>query len=142
MRVHITPSNIARTRWYELVERFAFGGAVTVVAGLLAKYFGPVFGGLFLAFPAIFPAGATLIENHETEKKKKAGIPETIRGRQLASVDAVGASLGSLGLICFGLVVWKLLSAENAVIAIAAATMIWLGVSILFWEIRKSHWWR
>jgi hypothetical protein len=40
------------------------GGVVTVVAGLLAKHYGPVFGGLFLAFPAIFPASATLVDKH------------------------------------------------------------------------------
>jgi hypothetical protein len=31
--------------------------------GLLAKKFGSTVGGLFLAFPAIFPASATLIES-------------------------------------------------------------------------------
>jgi hypothetical protein len=29
---------------------------MTVVAGVIAARFGPIFGGLFLAFPAIFPA--------------------------------------------------------------------------------------
>jgi len=37
---------------------------MTVIAGLIAFRFGPVVGGLFLAFPAIFPASATLIERH------------------------------------------------------------------------------
>ena len=35
-----------------------------------AKRYGPGVAGLFLAFPAIFPAGATLIEKHEKEKKR------------------------------------------------------------------------
>ena len=34
----------------------------------------PVVGGLFLAFPAIFPASATLIEKHGRERKEKAGL--------------------------------------------------------------------
>ena len=47
---------LRRTRWYEYALRFLFGGGVTVAAGLIAKQYGPVFGGLFLAFPAVFPA--------------------------------------------------------------------------------------
>jgi hypothetical protein len=61
-----------------------------VIAGLLAKQFGPVFGGLFLAFPAIFPASVTLVEKHEREKKQKAGIMNSVRGRQAAALDAPG----------------------------------------------------
>jgi hypothetical protein len=38
----------------------------------------PVVGGLFLAFPAIFPASATLIEKHVRERKEKAGLPDEV----------------------------------------------------------------
>ena len=38
---------------------FFFGGLITAVAGVIAQRFGPIIGGLFLAFPAIFPASAT-----------------------------------------------------------------------------------
>jgi hypothetical protein len=41
---------------HEFAVRFLFGGFCTVAAGLIAKRFGPSIGGLFLAFPAIFPA--------------------------------------------------------------------------------------
>ncbi|HWO32650.1 MAG TPA: DUF3147 family protein, partial [Candidatus Acidoferrum sp.] len=61
MKVTIDLSTPARTRWHEYAVRFLLGGAITVIAGLLAKRFGPMFGGLFLAFPAIFPASATLV---------------------------------------------------------------------------------
>ena len=47
---------------------------MTVLAGVIAKKFGPVVGGLFLAFPAIFPASATLIEKHERERKERKGL--------------------------------------------------------------------
>ena len=70
MNVSFNLGALAKTKWYEYLVRFAFGGAITVTAGILAKHFGPVFGGLFLAFPAIFPASATLVAKHETEKKK------------------------------------------------------------------------
>ena len=62
--------------------RFALGGATTVVAGLIAAGFGPVVGGLFLAFPAIFPASATLVERHVRERKEKAGLAGSRRGRK------------------------------------------------------------
>jgi hypothetical protein len=56
MIVQFKPSALGQTRWYEYLVRFLLGGAMTVVAGLIAARFGPVIGGLFLAFPAIFPA--------------------------------------------------------------------------------------
>ena len=46
-----------------------------------------------MAFPAIFPASATLIEKHEKERKARAGIRNTLRGRQAAALDAPGAVL-------------------------------------------------
>ena len=109
MRVYFDASVFRRTTWDEYASRFLFGGAITLIAGILAKRYGPVFGGLFLAFPAIFPSSVTLIEKHERQKKQRAGIPRTIRGRLAAALDARGAAMGSIGLACFGLVVWKLL---------------------------------
>ena len=50
MRIKFDISALGRTRWYEYALRFIFGGAVTVAAGLIANSYGPVFGGLFLAF--------------------------------------------------------------------------------------------
>ncbi len=139
MKVTFDMSALAKTRWNEYGVRFLFGGAITVVAGLLAKRFGPVFGGLFLAFPAIFPASATLVEKHEREKKQKAGIMNTTRGRQAAALDARGATIGSLGLICFALLVWKLLPVWNAALVLCVALSLWLGVSVLIWRVSKRH---
>jgi hypothetical protein len=139
MKVTFDMSALAKTRWKEYGVRFLFGGAITVIAGLLAKRFGPVFGGLFLAFPAIFPASATLVEKHEREKKQKAGIMNTTRGRQAAALDARGATIGSLGLIYFALLVWKLLPAWNAALVLCVALSLWLGVSVLIWRVSKRH---
>ena len=69
MQIKFDPSVIGQTRWCEYVVRFLFGGLITVVAGIIAKKYGPGIGGLFLAFPAIFPASATLIEKHEKQKR-------------------------------------------------------------------------
>jgi succinate-acetate transporter protein len=139
MKVTFDLSTLALTRWHEYGVRFFLGGAITVIAGLLAKRFGPIFGGLFLAFPAIFPASATLVEKHEQEKKRKAGIVNTARGRQAAALDARGATIGSFGLACFALLVWKLLPAWNPGVVLVAAVSLWLGVSVLIWRASKRH---
>src|SRR6201982_3283441 len=106
MRIHFDISALKATKWYEYALRFLFGGAIAVITGVLARRYGPILGGLFLAFPAIFPASATLVEKHEREKKRKAGILKTKRGRQAAALDAYGAALGTIGLLGFGLIVW------------------------------------
>jgi hypothetical protein len=72
-----------------------------VVAGILAGRFGPEFGGLFLAFPAIFPA--TVIEKHERKRKDRVGLPKATRGREAAALDARGVTMGSIGLVGFAL---------------------------------------
>lgn len=101
MKLSLDLSVLQGSTWHEYVLRFIFGGAVTATTGIVAKHFGPEIGGLFLAFPAIFPASATLIEKHERDKKRKAGLHGTNRGREAAGLDAAGAALGSIGLIGF-----------------------------------------
>jgi hypothetical protein len=88
-------------------DRIPFGGLITAVAGVIAKKFGPVIGGLFLALPEIFPASATLIEKHEKQKKEEKGLRGTRRGREAASVDAAGSAMGSAGLLVFASIFWR-----------------------------------
>ena len=83
-------SSLKETKPHEYFIRFAFGGGATVLAGFIAAHFGPGPGGLFLAFPAIFPATATLIEAHEKKRMAKIGHDGTNRGRMAASIDAAG----------------------------------------------------
>jgi hypothetical protein len=137
VQITLDLSALKQTRWYEYALRFLFGGAITVVTGALAKQYGPVFGGLFLAFPAIFPAGATLIEKHETEKKLRCGIVDSARGRKAVALDARGAAMGSLGLACFAIAGWKLLPLFNAGLCLLIAAAMWLAVSILVWRACK-----
>ena len=128
---------LGETKAYEYAVRFLFGGLCTVLAGLIAKRFGPGAGGLFLAFPAIFPAGASLIESHEKRRKRAAGSDGTIRGREAASLDAMGAALGAIGLAAFAAVVWVALPGHNATAVIAVATVIWMAVSSGLWILRR-----
>ena len=111
----------------------------TVTARFLAEHFGPVFGGLFLAFPAIFPASATLVAKHETQRKQNAGIATNSRGRQAVAVDAAGAALGSVGLAAFALTVWKLLPYYNSAFVFLAAKAVWLALAILTWRLWRKH---
>jgi len=106
-RAQIDPSVLRNTKWHEYAVRFVFGGLITAIAGVIAKHYGPVIGGLFLACPAIFPASATLIEKHEEQKKASLGLKGVIRGREAASVDATGSAIGSMGLLAFGAITWK-----------------------------------
>ncbi|HEY4902860.1 MAG TPA: DUF3147 family protein [Candidatus Sulfotelmatobacter sp.] len=137
-KVRIDVSALREIKWYEYALRFLFGGAITVGAGLIAKRWGPELGGLFLAFPAIFPASATLVEKKEKEKKAKAGIDGTNRGRTLAGIDAAGAALGSIGLIAFALTVWIFLGDSPAWLVLFGATFAWALVGGVLWYLRKT----
>jgi hypothetical protein len=138
MQIKVDPSVIGQTRWYEYAVRFLFGGLITAVAGIIAKKFGPVVGGLFLAFPAIFPASATLIEKHEKQKKEEKGLRGTRRGREAASVDAAGSVIGSVGLLVFASIVWQFAPRYSTWTVLMVATVSWLTVSVMIWYVRKQ----
>jgi hypothetical protein len=115
----------------------AFPDDNTAIAGLVAQHYGPVIAGLLLAFPAIFPASATLIEKHERQEKEKNGMKGTVRGREAASVDAAGSAMGSLGLVVFAMIVWQFLPAHSVWIVLSAAIAGWALVSVFVWHMRK-----
>jgi len=137
MIVRLKLSSLRETGWGEYLMRFALGGAATVAAGLIAAYFGPVVGGLFLAFPAIFPASATLVEKHVRERKEKAGLAGSRRGEEAAALDAAGAVLGSLGLAAFAAVVWLTIGRFGA-LALVPATAAWVAVAVAAWRLRRA----
>jgi hypothetical protein len=101
LNISVNLSALRQAKWYQFALRFLFGGAICVLAGIIANKYGPALGGLFMAFPAIFPASATLLENEQQEKKERAGLHGTIRGRKVAGVDAAGAAMGSIGMMVF-----------------------------------------
>lgn len=133
------PSALKESKPHEYLMRFFFGGACCVLAGLVAKHYGAAIGGLFLAFPAIFPAGASLIESHERTKKREIGKSGTIRGRMAAGSDAAGSALGCVGLGLFGLTVWLLLPHLNPVLCIGIASVVWIVIAPALWELRKRR---
>jgi Protein of unknown function (DUF3147) len=110
---------LKRVRAWEYVLRFAFGGAVTVATGVLAKTFGPEIGGLFLAFPAILPASLTLVAQHD--------------GRSSAVDDASGAVLGAIALGAFAIVAGVLARRVGAWGTLGAASAAWATVAVTAW---------
>jgi hypothetical protein len=136
MIAHAKFSALGESRWYEYLVRFVLGGLTTVVAGVVADLYGPQMGGLFLAFPAIFCASATLIEKHERQRKKERGVAGQRRGTDAAALDASGAALGGIGLAAFALVVW-LLAPEYGLASLVIGSIAWILVSVTCWRLRR-----
>jgi hypothetical protein len=101
---------------------------------------GPAVGGLFLAFPAIFPASATLVEKRERERKENVGLQGAKRGRDAAALEAAGAALGSIGLMVFAIIVWQFAPAAPG-IALWVGALAWIGVSVALWVARRHIRW-
>jgi len=149
VKVELDISRLGESRWYEHLLRFVFGGTVTALAGLIAKHYGPIVGGLFLAFPAIFPAAASLIEKHEKARKQRQGMDGTQRARIAVGLDAAGAAIGSIGLITFAAIVWRVLPNSSLSVVLPAAMLGWAATCIVGWmgwqflrrrgRIRRQH---
>jgi hypothetical protein len=139
VQIKIDLGTLKETKWYEFAIRFALGGVITVLAGLIAKKFGPAVGGLFLAFPAIFPASATLVEDHEEKKKQQKGMHGAERGRDAAALDAAGAAMGSVGLMLFALVVWQMLEERSVWLTLSLALLVWFVSSCAVWYVREHR---
>src|SRR5437016_13789907 len=137
MKIQINPEVLGQTKWYEYAVRFLFGGLITALAGIIEKKFGPEIGGLFLGFPAIFPASATLIEKHEKQEKERLGLKGAKRAADAVSVDAAGAAIGTIGLACFALLVWKAIPNHTPWLVLLGAALLWMGLSFFLWRIRK-----
>jgi hypothetical protein len=138
MKIGFDLDSLKENRWSEYAVRFFFGGVITAAAGLIARKFGPEVAGLLMAFPAIFPASATIIEKHEKERMARVGFDGTRRGRSIASIDAAGATMGSVGLIGFAAVVWWAIPREPIGEVLITATVVWFVVAIAVWMLRRS----
>lgn len=147
MITKLSLSALKRGHWYEYLVRFALGGSVTVLTGVIGSWYGAAVGGLFLALPAIFCASATLIARHEEHRKHQAGLHGERRGQQAAALDATGAALGSLGMLAFALVFSELVERQIAT-AFIAALAAWGIISVGAWwtwlhlRVSRRHDWR
>ena len=139
MKVSADWSALRGIRWQQYALRFALGGVVTAAAGEIANVAGPVFGGLFLAFPALFTASATLIERREISRKTHHGLHGRKRGRRAAALEAAGTVLGSFGLAGFAVILWEGLPRHAPAAILGAAVGCWLAVSVFLWWLRKRR---
>jgi Protein of unknown function (DUF3147) len=139
MTIKIDSAGLKQTKWHEYALRFFAGGLITVVAGMIARRWGSNVGGLFLAFPAIFPASATLIEKHQWERKQNKGLHGGNRGMDVAAVDAVGAAMGSFGLVAFAGACWWGLPRYAPSAVLVAATLSWVLFSLSAWVTRRRY---
>lgn len=115
-------SELRRVRRRDLLIRFAFGAAISVVAGIGASTLGAVVGGLLLAFPSVLPASVTLVEEKD--------------GKGAAVHEVGGAVLGAVGLTAFAVVAFLLLSGGAAAWALPAALAAWAVVSCALYVLR------
>lgn len=116
-RIRLDLSKLKETSWKGYAIRFLFGGAVTAFTGWVAAKYGPVVGGLFLAFPAILPASVTLVREHENA--------------DAAGQDAYGAMLGSVGLAAFGGMIWGVSVYLVSWLALVLALGAWLVAALV-----------
>jgi uncharacterized membrane protein (GlpM family) len=102
-----------------LAIRFAFGAAISVVAGVISIAAGSEPGGILLAFPAILPATLTLVEKEESERKAE-------------DLD-VGSVLGAAALAAFAVVVWRFVGRHPAPVVLSLATLAWVAAAVILY---------
>lgn len=138
IRVTYDPSGLRETNWREIAIRFLFGGFITAATGLIAKEYGPGLGGLFMAFPAIFPASATLVAKHEDEAMEEAGLRGNRRAARAAALDARGTAMATIGLMVFAILAWTLLPSGHTAWVLFGSTAVWFLVAGTIWWMRKT----
>jgi hypothetical protein len=119
MIIKVDPAKLGKISWKAYAVRFGFGGAVTVLAGLVGAAYGPGVGGLFLAFPSISAASLTLIQKQD--------------GRGAVGADAFGAAMGSLGLLGFAAIVWVAAPRWPGWVTLVVAMIGWLTLCFGVW---------
>ena len=120
MNRHLIPKfdfgAIAKQKPSAYLTRFAFGAGISLAAGLIGMFFGPVVGGIFLGFPAILPASLTLIEKKD--------------GKQQAAIDSEGAILGALAMVVYSVLVVVMATKIGVVPTLALALLVWVVVAV------------
>jgi hypothetical protein len=137
VRIRFDPRPLKESHFSGHALRFAMGGAVTVATGLVAKGWGPVVGGLFLALPAILPSGIALLARLHNRQAGPGARGD--RARRAAVLEATGASAGALGLVAFALVGWASFGRWPAWLTLTVATAAWCAVAWLAWMALKTR---
>jgi hypothetical protein len=115
----LSPQGLKDKKPQDYMVRFVFGASISLIAALVSlKY--QLFGGVFLAFPAILPASLTLVERDS--------------GRKEASIDAEGAIIGAVGQMAFALVAAFGIEPLGAITALMMAAVSWLLVAVTIYS--------
>jgi hypothetical protein len=112
----LNSSQLRQLRPKEYLIRFALGAVISIAAGIISKTVSARFGGAFLAFPSILPASLTLLEGKE--------------GTRRAGRNAIGAVLGSLGLVVFAMIGEAAFGQLNPVVVLLLALAGWTVTSL------------
>jgi hypothetical protein len=115
-KVGMRPYRLREIRPRSMLIRFGFGATVSAVAGAVSTLYGARAGGVFLAFPAILLASLTLVAKEQNLRA--------------ARDDARGAAVGSVGMVAFALVCALSAHAVGGLLALGAATLAWIFVSV------------
>jgi len=120
------PGKARRVPVRHLGYRFVAGALTSIAAGVVTLAFGARVGGVLLAFPAIFAASLTLIEEQE----------DRVEARE----DARGALIGALALTLFAAVAALTLGRLGSALALLLAAITWFlasfGGYLLAWFAR------
>jgi uncharacterized membrane protein (GlpM family) len=109
-------SQLKKIRGQDYAIRFLFGGAVSILAQLIAHWTTGRIGGIFTTFPAILLASLTIINKEENREK--------------AADDAQGGVIGSIGLVIAAIVLSVTLGLLLPALSLLLALVIWLICSI------------
>jgi uncharacterized membrane protein (GlpM family) len=109
-------SQLKKIKGQDYVIRFLFGGAVSILAQLIALWTTGRIGGIFTAFPAILLASLTIINKEESRGK--------------AVEDAQGGIIGSIGLVVTAIVLSVTLGILEPALSLLLALVIWVLCSV------------
>ncbi len=122
----VSLASVRKVPFRDIALRFAFGAAISAIAGIVSIVFGSRVGGVFLAFPAILPATLTLIEKEDSTKD--------------AEGDDVGAILGAAALILFAVIGWRFFPRLGGAVTLVIATVAWLAAAIALYLCLRLPW--
>lgn len=108
--------NLKKVRLKDFAIRFAFGGAVSVLASLIGQWTNVPFGGMFTAFPAILLASLTLIGEKD--------------GREQSAEDAEGGVLGAIAFAIVAVFIAKTVTHISGAASLLVALGIWTVLAV------------
>ena len=123
MKIEADLSALKTVKPHEYAVRFLFGGLVTAIAGVIAKHYGPASAASFLPFPPSFPPAPRSSKNTRSRRSSGPASTAPAGAAKPLSVDAAGASLGTIGLVAFAVIVWRYLPSHSAWLVLPVAAL-------------------